>query len=54
MDDDRIETFWQSYLDTPPEDSPIRDEEYVAEGWGDSRRWCVSAGIQYFGRMNST
>ena len=36
MDSDRIETFWQSYLDTLPEDSPIRAEEYVAEGWGDS------------------
>ena len=36
MDSDRIETFWQSYLDTLPEDSPIRDEEYLAEGWGDS------------------
>src|SRR3712207_8038045 len=36
MDSDRIETFWQGYLDTLPEDSPIRDEEYVAEGWGDS------------------
>ncbi len=36
MDSDRIETFWQGYLDTLPEDSPIRDEEYVAERWGDS------------------
>ena len=37
MDNDRIETFWQSYLDTPPEDSPISDEEeYAAERWGDS------------------
>jgi uncharacterized protein YhfF len=36
MDSDRIETFWQSYLDTLPEDSPMRDEEYLAEGWGDS------------------
>src|SRR3712207_6049579 len=37
-DSDRIETFWQIYLDTLPEDSPIRDEEYLAEGWGDSPR----------------
>ena len=36
MDSDRIETFWQSYLDTLPEDSPMRDEEYLAEAWGDS------------------
>ncbi len=36
MNSDRIETFWQSYLDTLPDDSPIRDEEYSAEGWGDS------------------
>jgi uncharacterized protein YhfF len=36
MDSDRIETFWQSYLDTLPEDSPMRDEEYLAEALGDS------------------
>jgi uncharacterized protein YhfF len=36
MDGDRIEAFWQSYLDTLPPDSPVRDEQYVAEGFGDS------------------
>ena len=35
MDSDRIETVWQSYLDTLPEDPPIREEEDLAEGWGD-------------------
>ncbi len=34
----RIETFWQSYLDTLPENSPIHDEQYMAEAWGDSPR----------------
>src|SRR5919202_810005 len=36
MDDDHIETYWRSYLNTLPPDSPVRDEKYVAEGWGDS------------------
>ena len=36
MDDNSIETYWRSYLETLPPDSPVRDEEYVAEGWGDS------------------
>lgn len=36
MDADRIEAFWRSYLDTLPTDSPIREEEYEAEGFGDS------------------
>jgi uncharacterized protein YhfF len=36
MDNDRIEVYWRSYLDTLPAGSPLRDEQYVAEGWGDS------------------
>jgi uncharacterized protein YhfF len=36
VDDNRIEAYWQSYLATLPADSPVRDERYVAEGWGDS------------------
>jgi uncharacterized protein YhfF len=36
MSADRIETFWRGYLETLAADSPVRDEEYVAEGWGDS------------------
>jgi uncharacterized protein YhfF len=28
--------YWQSYLETLPPDSLVRDEEYLAEGWGDS------------------
>ena len=36
MVNDRIEALWRSYLDTLPADSPVRDEEYVAERWGDS------------------
>jgi uncharacterized protein YhfF len=38
MDDNRIEAYWQGYLETLPAGSPIRDEQYVAEGWGDSPR----------------
>lgn len=34
--DDRIEAFWQTYLDTLPDDSPVRSEEYEAGGFGDS------------------
>ncbi len=33
---DQIEAYWRSYLETLPVDSPVRDEQYVAEGWGDS------------------
>jgi uncharacterized protein YhfF len=36
MDNDRIEAYWRTYLDTLPAGSPVRDEQYVAEGWGDS------------------
>jgi uncharacterized protein YhfF len=36
VDDIRIEAYWRSYLDTLPADSLARNEQYVAEGWGDS------------------
>jgi uncharacterized protein YhfF len=36
MDDNRIEAYWRSYLETLPADSPVREERYSAEGWGDS------------------
>jgi uncharacterized protein YhfF len=36
MDNDPIEAFWRSYLDTLPSDSPTRNEQYVAERFGDS------------------
>ena len=38
MDDDRIEAYWNGYLKTLPEGSPLREERYVAEAWGDSPR----------------
>jgi uncharacterized protein YhfF len=38
VDDDRIEAYWSGYLETLPAGSPARDEEYLAEGWGDSSR----------------
>src|ERR671911_2056241 len=42
--EDRIETYWNSFLETLPEDSPIRDERYVAEAWGDSPRLAEELG----------
>jgi uncharacterized protein YhfF len=36
VDGDRVESYWRSYLESLPADSPVRDEQYVAEGWGDS------------------
>jgi uncharacterized protein YhfF len=36
MEGNRTEAYWRSYVDTLPADSSARDEQYVAEGWGDS------------------
>lgn len=36
MEGDRTEAYWRSYVDTLPVNSSARDEQYVAEGWGDS------------------
>jgi uncharacterized protein YhfF len=36
VDGNRIEAYRRSYLETLPPDSPVRDEHYVAEGWGDT------------------
>ncbi|MDQ3862897.1 MAG: ASCH domain-containing protein [Actinomycetota bacterium] len=44
MDDKRIEAYWRSYLETLPADSPVHDEHYVAEGWGDSPRMADELG----------
>jgi uncharacterized protein YhfF len=33
---DHIEAFWRKYLDTLPSDSPVRNESYDAESFGDS------------------
>ena len=44
MENDRIETYWRSYLNTLPADSPVRDEQYLAEGWGDSPRMADALG----------
>lgn len=38
MEDYRIEAYWSSFLETLPADSPVREERYVAEAWGDSPR----------------
>jgi uncharacterized protein YhfF len=44
VDDNRVEEYWQSYLDTLPTNSPERDEEHIAEGWGDSPRMADELG----------
>ncbi len=44
MGNDQIEAYWKSYLDTLPADSPVRDERYLAEGWGDSPRMADELG----------
>jgi hypothetical protein len=36
LGDHRVEAYWLSYLQSLPPDAPVRDEHYVAEGWGDS------------------
>jgi uncharacterized protein YhfF len=36
VDDNRIEAYWQSYLETLPSGSSVHSERYMAEGWGDS------------------
>ena len=38
VEENRIEAYWRSFLETLPADSPVRDERYVAEAWGDSPR----------------
>lgn len=45
MDDNRIEAYWRSYLETLPPDSPVRDERYAAEGWGDSPEMADELGV---------
>jgi uncharacterized protein YhfF len=44
MDKDRVETYWRRDLNTLPADSPVRDGEYVAEGWGNSPRMADELG----------
>ena len=44
MDNDRIRTYWENYLDTLPAGSLVRDEQYLAEGWGDSAQMADELG----------
>jgi uncharacterized protein YhfF len=44
VEDNRIETYWQSYLQALPKDSPVRGERYLAEGWGDSSQMADELG----------
>jgi uncharacterized protein YhfF len=36
MNSETVETYWQEFLSTLPVDSPYRNKNYIAEGWGDS------------------
>lgn len=36
MNSDLVTSYWQTYLDTLPPDSPVRAERYIAEGFGNS------------------
>jgi uncharacterized protein YhfF len=45
VDEDRIEAYWNHYLETLPADSPVREERYVAEAWGDSPQLADELGI---------
>jgi uncharacterized protein YhfF len=44
MDNDRIEAYWRGYLDTLPADSPVREEQHEAEGFGDSSQMADELG----------
>ncbi len=44
MGGNRIEAYWRTYVDTLPVDSSARDEQHVAEGWGDSPRMADELG----------
>jgi uncharacterized protein YhfF len=44
VDDDHTQAYWRSYLETLPPDSPVRAEQYVAEGWGDSSEMAEELG----------
>ncbi|MBN1452338.1 MAG: ASCH domain-containing protein [Anaerolineales bacterium] len=35
MDNEAIQTYWQTFIATLPSDSPYRDKSYISEGWGD-------------------
>ncbi len=39
-----VEQYWQRYLATLPAESPIRQQEYVAEGFGDTAELRESLG----------
>jgi len=36
MSKESIDTYWQSFLSTQPDDAPYHSMTYLAEGWGDS------------------
>ena len=36
MTEETVQTYWQKFISSLPEDSPYRAQTYLAEGWGDS------------------
>ena len=46
--DDQLRTYWQSYLSTLPANSPVHDEEYLAERWGDAPEMADELGALIF------
>lgn len=35
MDNEAIQTYWQTFISTLPPDSPYHSKTYISEGWGD-------------------
>lgn len=35
MDNEAIQTYWQTFISTLPPDSPYHSQTYISEGWGD-------------------
>ena len=48
VDENQVEAFWRSYLETLPADSPIRGEEYAVERFGDSCQLADELGALIF------
>jgi uncharacterized protein YhfF len=45
LPEERVEAYWREYLKTLPPDHPVREEAYLAEGWGDSPRMADELGL---------
>ena len=34
--EEKVTAYWQKFMSVLPADSPFREKNYIAEGWGDS------------------